>query len=67
MESQPQNPEFRNNSENFGPCQYGCGSFRILSFRFFGTGYKCILNTKRQQQTITYTVLFYKLYNSYQT
>ena len=32
MESQPQNPEFRNNPENFRPCMYtlidvlkGCG------------------------------------------
>ena len=23
MESQPQNPEFRNNPENFHPCKYG--------------------------------------------
>ena len=25
MESQPQNPEFRNNPENFHPCDYGLG------------------------------------------
>ena len=26
MESQPQNPEFRINHENFHPCMYGHGS-----------------------------------------
>ena len=28
MESQPQNPEFRNNPENFQPCTYVC--IRVL-------------------------------------
>ena len=29
MESQPQNPEFRNNPENFHPCQ--CGDYVTLT------------------------------------
>ena len=28
MESQPQNPEFRNNPENFHPCQNSIPSFK---------------------------------------
>ena len=27
MESQPQNPEFRNNPENFHPCKYALGLY----------------------------------------
>ena len=30
MESQPQNPEFRNNSENFHPCRYTGWSVPLL-------------------------------------
>ena len=35
MESQPQNPEFRNNPENFHPCAYGIKS--ILHMYCCGT------------------------------
>ena len=30
MESQPQNPEFRNNSENFHPCASEGGSVSVF-------------------------------------
>ena len=30
MESQPQNPEFRNNPENFNPCIYPANNVKIV-------------------------------------
>ena len=35
MESQPQNPEFRNNPENFGPCAYYNLIFKYLTMGNF--------------------------------
>ena len=36
MESQPQNPEFRINLENFNPCNSGRQTRRIYSLNFIG-------------------------------
>ena len=30
MESQPQNPEFRNNTENFHPCEFTTSGFKLF-------------------------------------
>ena len=41
MESQPQNPEFRNNPENFHPCMYSyysnpnSGFIQVLVYKIF--------------------------------
>ena len=34
MESQPQNPEFRNNLENFHPCKFQFNQINISGMRF---------------------------------
>ena len=38
MESQPQNPEFRNYPENFHPCECECEWSAFLSFAGFWGG-----------------------------
>ena len=42
MESQPQNPEFSNNPENFHPCSWGAQwlSGRVLDSRLRGRGFE---------------------------
>ena len=35
MESQPQNPEYRNNPENFHPCNFVEGNVRNTGYRRF--------------------------------
>ena len=68
MESQPQNPDLKKNpAGNYNPCQYVCGIFHILNVWFFGTRHNDILSTQKQQHRPAHTVLFYKLYISYQT
>ena len=34
MESQPQNPEFRNNPENFNPCSYNGANSLVSEVNF---------------------------------
>ena len=41
MESQPQNPEFRNNPENFHPCDFVMFSNKSNSFSYFGRAPDC--------------------------
>ena len=41
MESQPQNPEFRNNPENFHPCSQGPNEdVENLDFQYFAQGFQ---------------------------
>ena len=57
MESQPQNPEFRNNPENFHPCRYMydiglAGNLNLVWYIKHSAGQR--LNTK---ENVFYTTL----------